>query len=169
MIKLVRLPGNSKHHVWKTKFFGCSKLTFSLFWKYILKIYFLFLFVIKHRLRNRKEKIIWKILKMNIYIANAYVRGCTLYSLPVVTSPLNCSQRTFKHFRISFVLFDFENKQTQGAFLQKRPVSEGVFKNCSLKQPFFAQIFLNQLQRSNTCSNCFYSYFCQQIIQETSK
>ena len=28
---------------------------------------------------------------------------------------------------ISFVLFDFEHKQIQGEFLQKRAVSEGVF------------------------------------------
>ena len=62
-------------------------------------------------------------------------------------------------FRISFVLFDFEHKQTQGDFLKKRANSEGVFKTCSLKQPFFAQISLNQLQRSNTCSNFFYSFF----------
>jgi hypothetical protein len=48
-------------------------------------------------------------------------------------------------FLISFDLFDFEHNQIEGDFLQKRAVSEGVLKKCSLKQHFFEQIFVNQL------------------------
>jgi hypothetical protein len=40
-------------------------------------------------------------------------------------------------FLISFVLLEFEQRLIQGDFLQKRAVSEGVFKKYSLKQPFF--------------------------------
>ena len=65
-------------------------------------------------------------------------------------------------FLISFDLFDFEHNQIEGDFLQKRAVSEGVFKKCSLKQ----QISVNQLQRSNTCSNCFFSYSCNKLYKK---
>jgi hypothetical protein len=66
-------------------------------------------------------------------------------------------------------LFDFEHKQIQGDFLQKRAVSEGVFKKWSLKQHFFGQISANQLQRSNTCSNCFFSYSCNKLYKKQGK
>ena len=56
-------------------------------------------------------------------------------------------------FLISFVLFELQERMIQGDFLQKRAVSEGVFKNCSLKQHFFAKVSLNQLQGSSTFSD----------------
>jgi hypothetical protein len=72
-------------------------------------------------------------------------------------------------FVISFLFYEFEQRLIQGDYLQKRVVSEGVFKKYSRNQPFFPQVSLNQLQRSNTFSNSFDTYFLQQIIQEISK
>ena len=72
---------------------------------------------------------------------------CTLQSLSVLTSPLECSQLTFSLFIINFP-FLFYLKKTNSWFMEtspKRAVSEGVFWNCSLKQPFFAEVSLHLL------------------------
>ena len=110
-----------------------------------------------------KEKLICKILNRNIY-SQCFCKR--VYLVFFVSCDQNSELLTTdlyfvlnKILLISFVLFDFEHKQIQGDFLQKRAVSEGVFKNCSLKQPFFAQLSLNRLQRSKTLFKLFLFLF----------
>jgi hypothetical protein len=110
-----------------------------------------------------KENLICKILNRIIYSQCLCKRMYLVFFVSCdQSSELLTTDLYFvlnKMFLISFVLFDFGHKPIHKDFLQKRAVSEGVFRNCSLKQPFFAQLSLNQLQRSKTLFKLFLFLF----------